>query len=340
MIDTELKYLIDQEVKVKYNVTDEHIFIVTAWTDTLEKQKMLVRCIKKLKEFNIQILLSVNYPVIEEIQKLVDYYIFHNKNEILPFEEFKKVGIYSHRLTTTSSFNVINWEKFNHHYAVLSNIKKSFYYSYIIHKKKIHYIEFDCEIDTEQYYQTFIKEIEIYDFVIKPTIWLIKIEIAFKIANDISDNMYDHYKKLPYDYHNYFSDEVPPYEYIYIRKYTDKIKISDYIDNNKTLNLNAIHNDRNRRKLLNIEIPQILLAVYNNDIFIHFIVKQGMIVEIKYKNFNKFIKISGYDLINIGEYSRNDVIVVKMLGIEIFKFVLDEDIYNFRMRNYIEFKNN
>ena len=78
MIDTELKYLIDQEVKVKYNVTDEHIFIVTAWTDTLEKQKMLVRCIKKLKEFNIQILLSVNYPVIEEIQKLVDYYIFHN----------------------------------------------------------------------------------------------------------------------------------------------------------------------------------------------------------------------------------------------------------------------
>ena len=65
-----------------------------------------------------------------------------------------------------------------------------------------------------------------------------------------------------------------------------------------------------------------------------------MIVEIKYKNFNKFIKISGYDLINIGEYSRNDVIVVKMLGIEIFKFVLDEDIYNFRMRNYIEFKNN
>ena len=338
MIDNDLKKLIDQKVEVKYNLTDEHIFLVTAWTDTLEKQRMLVRCIKKLKEFNIQILLSVNYPVIEEIQKLVDYYIFHNKNEILPFEEFESVGIYSHRQTTTSSYNVINWEKYNHHYAVLSNIKKSFLYCDIIHKKKIHYVEFDCEIDTKQYYQTFIKEIEHYDFVIKPTIWSIRIEVALKMINEISDSMYDHYKKTPYDYHNYFSDGLSPYEFSYIRKYTDKIKISFYIDNNKTLNLNAIHNDRN--KILNgVEIPQILLAVHNNNIFTHFISKQSVLLEIKYNNNNKFIKINPYDLIDIGEYIKNEVIIIRLFGIEIFRSVLDEDISSFRSRNYIEFKN-
>jgi len=335
-MNKELKYLIDQQVDIKYHLNDEHIFLVTAWTDTIEKEKMLVKCIKKLKEFNVPILLAVQHiPVIDEIQKLVNYYIFDNSNEILPFEKFEEARLRSYRYTSVSNYKVVNWEKYNHHYAVLSNIKKAFLFCNLIGKKIIHYIEYDCIIDTKQFYETFMKDIENYDFVIKPVMFSIKIDLALKVIIEIPDSMYEYYQKPNCSYHHFFSDGLPPYEFSYIAKYTNKIKIADYIDNDKTINLIAVHNDRGGL-LYGLKIPNIFLAIDSNDLFIHFISNKEMLLEIKYDLFQKFIFIESYDLINIGKYTQGKTVIVKIMGIEIYKYILNEDLISFKKRNYIE----
>jgi hypothetical protein len=332
----ELEYLIEQKVDVKYHLNDEHIFLVTAWTNTIEKEKMLVECLKKLKEFNIPILLAIQHiPVIDEIQKLVDYYIFENSNEILPFEKFEETGLNSYRYTSISNHRVVNWEKYNHHYAVLSNIKNAFLFCNSIGKKIIHYVEYDCIIDTKQFYETFMKDIEEYDFVIKPVMFSIKIDLALKVITEIPNSMYEYYKRPYWSYHNFFSDGLAPYEFSYIAKYTNKIKICDYIDNDKTINLVALHNDRGGL-LYGLKMPNIFLAIDSNDLFIHFISNRKIFLEIKYNTFEKFLWVRSYDLINIGKYIQEKSVVVKVMGIEIFRQMLNEDLISFKKRNYIE----
>lgn len=344
-MDKELKYLIEEKVDVKYNVSGEHIFLVTAWANSLEREKLLVKCLKKLKEFNIQILLAVNYPVNSEIQKLVDYYVFEDINEILPQEEFYKVSFDSNIYTTmflnNSMYHIVMGEKYNHHYAVLRNITKAFSYCNVLNKKYIHYVEYDCIIDTYQYYETFIQEIQEYDFVIKPILFSINIETALKMVNEIPDSIYDFYNRPIWNYHNYFSHGQPPYEYNYVAKYTDKIKISDYIDNNKTMNLVRVHNDG--LILRDILLPDVFLVIDKNsdDLFIHLIcnfeLNENYVVEIRYNNFQRFYKIKlKYDLVYIGKYIKDEIAELKIMGMSFYKEKLTDDIDQLKKRSYFE----
>lgn len=328
---------INDNIKVKYCTNNDHIFLVTAWCDNSKKENMLIDCISKLKEFNIPILLSTQYPVNTYIQNLVDYYNFENKNEVLFFENYKDIGFDIFSYSRTSNYTIKNYDDYNHHFAVMSNIKRSIQLCNILNKKIIHYVEYDCIIDTNQYFETFIKDIEIYDFVIKPVLWSIKIDVALKLINDIPNNMKDYYN-LPYwSYHNFFSDNLPPYEYSYIKKYTDKIKICDYIDNENTLNLNALHNDRSS-VIDDMKIPKIKLAVNNdNNLFIEFTKIDESLIEIKYNTFQQFRKINNHSLINLDKYIKNEKIIINMSGINIYTKTLIDDVEVFKKKNYIKF---
>lgn len=344
-MNKELQYLIEQNVDIKYNVDDGHIFLVTSWTNTIEKEKLLVKCLKKLKEFNIPILLAVNYPVRDEIQKLVDYYVFEDKNEILPFDEFHKVSFDSNIYTTmylnNYKYDIVMSEKYNHHYAVLKNITKAFGFCKNLNKKYIHYVEYDCILDTQQYYNTFLQEIKSYDFVIKPILFSINIDIAMKMVNEIPDSIYEFYNRQYWNYHNYFSDGLPPYEYNVVAKYTDKIKISNYIDNNKTLNLIRIHNDG--LVLKNINLPNVALVAGDDteDLYIrlysNFELNDNYIIEIKYQSFNIFYNIKlNFDLINIGKYIKDSDVELRIMGNTFFKEKLTEDFQQFKKRCFFK----
>lgn len=68
--------------------------IITSHANTPEKHKVLIECIKSVRQYsNIKIILSSNTSVPEYIQNECDYVVFDKENPILPKEEYKKYGV-------------------------------------------------------------------------------------------------------------------------------------------------------------------------------------------------------------------------------------------------------
>ena len=337
-MDKELKYLLEQDVKVNYNLSDEHIFIIGAYTDTLYKEKILVQCIKKLKEFNIPIILCTHFPVRDEIKQLVDYYIFDGKNELLYFEDTKSIvgwNLNDMRYIGNEVYSAHSWVDFHHDYAVLTNMYNGFKVSEREGKKKIHYIEYDNIIDTFQYYQTFLREIEFYDGVLyeydrnsvssgycAAYLFSIRAEIASQMMNDIT-TIDEHFRKWDWRLENYILNSI--------RKYTNSIKITDYMDNNKTINICYIWNREILDKFL------FYLVVNGDDLYLSFASDKKYLIEIRYDEFNKFQDIFGHCLVNIGKYNIDKIVCLKHMGNIFFESILTQDNAKYGNKNYLIF---
>ena len=155
-----------QEVKYDEVSFNKHIFVVDAWPNTEEKEKTLIECIKRLREFNIEILLTTHFPITTEIQNMVDYYIFDKKNPLLTKEEFKTYDIGSGRWTKTNDYYVINEHEYHHDYAIWETMRNSFNFCDFLGKEYIHFMEYDNLIDTWQFRQSFVEYIESKDAII------------------------------------------------------------------------------------------------------------------------------------------------------------------------------
>ena len=71
------------ESVVKYNQFNEDIFVIDCWLDAKEKEETLIELINRLKVYGAPILLCGHYKVREEIQDMVDYYVYDGNNDIL-----------------------------------------------------------------------------------------------------------------------------------------------------------------------------------------------------------------------------------------------------------------
>jgi len=47
-----------------YTKFNEDVFIIDSWTDTIEKENTLIELIKRIKVFNVPIILATHYAVI------------------------------------------------------------------------------------------------------------------------------------------------------------------------------------------------------------------------------------------------------------------------------------
>jgi len=321
-----------------YQLNDEHIFIVGAWLDSLEKENILIRCIEKLRDFNIPILLVAHCSVKIEIQKLVDYFIYDEKNELLYFDDIKKLNINSLRYVETDSYYINSYVDFHHDYAVLTNIRNGIKFSLRIGKTKIHYLEYDNIINVKQYYETFITDINNYDFVCyeydkgsvnkgycAAYMFSIKNNLALKLLDDIT-TLYDHFKKNDWRLECYILN--------LIKRNTNSIKISNYIDVDNSINICYIWNREIFKKF------NFYVVVNNDDLYLVFIsTSKSYLIEIKYDN-SKFYNIFGYQLINIGKYTIGSSIILKYMGLKLFEKKLNESIEKYREKNFLVFKNN
>lgn len=69
------------KAKKKTNPTDEAIIIGT-FPNLKKREQLTIDCINSLKPLNRKIILVSHYPVSEEIQSMVDYYIFDKENPL------------------------------------------------------------------------------------------------------------------------------------------------------------------------------------------------------------------------------------------------------------------
>lgn len=332
---------------------NEDIFIIDCWIDTESKENDLISLIKRLKEFEVPILLTGHYPVKPEIQKMVDYYIFDKDNPILLKEEFRTYDVASTRWTAKDNWKVENSVDFHHDYAIWTTWQNSFNFAKYLGKKYIHFLEYDNLIDAYQYRQSFMEEIRLYDVVLyeyKPDsvfeldeycgtyIFSIKTDLAVDIVNKVKS-------KADYFYNKPKGWQLERVFLKYIKECTTNIGISKYIANDNELNTQAVWNRDG--VLRNGEAFQIYLAAEDTKkLYIHLISgfyetksDKEILVEVVYGKFKKFIKIPVDDYIieEIGQYRKGDIVKVYYQGVEVFREFLKNDFEQFYSANKITF---
>lgn len=137
-----------QNVFHKENVqTEDDIIIISSYPDTIIKENVTISCIKQLKKLNKKILLSSHYPVSDNIQKLVDYYIYDNHNPIINHSYYKQMWKESNEYKITINFKNLNRVAKNQSLTVYNNIYNSIYFAKSLGFKRIYSFTYDFIID-------------------------------------------------------------------------------------------------------------------------------------------------------------------------------------------------
>ena len=353
-----IKYHIHHEVNnVEKDRYKEHIFVVDSWPNNESKENDLINLIKKLKTYDIEILLVGHYAIKPEIQKMVDYYIFDKNNDILVFDEYEKYSVGSGRWTSYPNMNIWNQNEFHHDYAIWTTMKNAFNFCNYLGKKSIHFLEYDNDIDTYQYKQSFIERIDSNDAVIyeyhndsshdihlnpycATFIFSIKTDIALKLVQDYNSK-WEYFTNKPkgWQLERTFLDSL--------KKLTNKIEISKYIANKNELNTQAVWNRDNIER--NGARFQIYLAGDKNtkNVYLHLIsgftackAKRDYLIEVNYNGLNQFIMLQKDQMTvhNIGQYKRGERVKIYHEGVEVFNEMLIQSFDSFVKMNYVEWK--
>lgn len=331
---------------------EKDIFVIDSWPDTENKEKDLLSCIKRLREFSgIPILLVSHYPIKPEIQKLVDYYIYDKENPILLNSEFSDYSVSSGRWTQMGNFRIDSELPYHHDYAIWTSLKNAFSFCKYLGKENIHFMEYDNLIDTFQYKQSFLERINLRDAIIyeysegstndldpycSTFIFSIKTDIALNVLGKINS-------KREYFINRDKGWQLERVFLKYLKEITSNIEISQYIPNQNELNTQAVWN---RDGIFRGDgIFQVYLGVdLSGDLYCHLLsgfhdvpAEKDYLIEIKYDGKTQFdlLKIGEIKFIKIGKYKKGLKAEVRYMGINIFSEFLGEDIEEFRKMNKI-----
>ena len=336
----------------------DDIFVVDTWPNTPEKEADLIECIRKLREFRgIPILLISHYAIKPEIQKLVDYYLFDKDNPILLNKDFESVGVASGRWTATNEYRVDNRMAYHHDYAIWTSMTHAFNFCKYLGKKMIHFMEYDCLLDTFQYRQTFLEQAHHHDAVIyeyskgsvvdthlspymATYLFSIKTDIAVEMMKRIN-SIKDYYSNRPHGW------QLERLFLKYLNELTSNIKISDYIANSNELNTQAVWNrDGILRNDAKFQIYP--CADASGNLYVHLIsgfhevpADSDYLLEIKYAGLTKFVTlaIGQMTLIHLGRYTKGQTLKVNYLGVEAFSEFLQDDLVDFLKMNVVTLPN-
>ena len=347
------KYLTNQIVpKFEKEKFEKDIFVVDCWPDNESKENDLIKLIKTLKTYNVPILLTGHFPVKAEIQKMVDYYIFDKKNDILLSKDFESHSVSSGRWTNMGGYRIDNEHEYHHDYAIWETMRNAFNFCKYLGKENIHFLEYDNIPDEFQYRQAFVERIhngfdailyEYHDGSAKDThfasycatyIFSIKTDIALKTISQINSKR------------EYFLDRPKGWqlERVFLdclRKVTTNIHMTEYIANNNELNTQAVWNrdgmDRNGARF------QIYLAVDKRDnLHVHLISgfhekpsEKDYLIEINYLDYKKFhnLRKNEYYTENVGKYIKGQRIKLFYQGSCVYNEFLGQEVAEFRKMN-------
>jgi autotransporter strand-loop-strand O-heptosyltransferase len=338
----------------------DDIFVVDTWPNTPEKEADLVECIRKLREFSgVPILLVSHYAIKPEIQKLVDYYLFDKENPLLLNKDFNSVGVASGRWTAANDYRVDNFMAYHHDYAIWTSMTHAFNFCKYLGKKTIHFMEYDCLLDTFQYRQTFMepslhhdaviyeyykgsaKDLHLADSPFMATyLFSIKTDIAVEMMKKIT-SVQDYYANRPEGW------QLERLFLKYLTEQTSNIRVSQYIANSNELNTQAVWNrDGILRNDAKFQVYP--CADVNGNFYVHLIsgfheepAESDYLLELKYAGLTKFItlKIGEMNLIHLGKYSKGQTIKVNYLGVEAYSEFLQDDLAEFLKMNIVTLPN-
>jgi autotransporter strand-loop-strand O-heptosyltransferase len=336
-------------------VFNEDIFVIDCWPDNEQKEKTLLDLIDRIKVFNVPIILCGHYPVNPKIQDKVDYFIFDKNNDVLHEKDFEEYGVFSDRWTQLNNCKITNRVNFHHDYAIWLTMKNAFNLANQLGKKYIHFLEYDNLPDQIQYRQSFMEYIRNHDAVLyeysegstkednpycATFIFSIKTDIALRLINQINTKE-DYFKNRPNSW------QLEKVFYQTLTKVTNNIIVGRYIANDNELNIFAAWN-RNGILKHGARFQTYLAVDNNNKLYIHFIsgfsekmADKNYLVEIVYNNKGKFFTIlkGNYHVEELGDYIKDGQVKVYYQGHEMFLQKLNEDVSEFKRKNYLSWIN-
>ena len=337
-----------------YTKFNEDVFIIDSWTDTIEKENTLIELIKRIKVFNVPIILATHYAVKPEIQKLVDYYIYDSNNDILLEKDFNEYGVNSERWSNMGGYQIINKIDFHHDYAIWLTMKNAFNLAKQLNKKYIHFLEFDNLPDEVQYRQSFMEYIRNHDAVVyeysegstrennpysSTYIFSIKTDIANQLINKINSKE-EYFKGKPDKW------QLEKVFYQTLKSITNSIFVSKYIPNDNELNIFAAWN-RNGIIRNGARFQTYLAVDEYGQLYIHFIsgfseksADKDYVVEVNYGDYKRFhiVKKDQFHLDKIGVYNQNGIVRVYYQGVNVFEQKLKDNVTEFRRKNRLVVK--
>lgn len=141
----------------------DHVFLVTAFSNTEIKQEILHKCIDNLRTFGIEIILCSHFPETQDIQEKVNYYLYDAHNPVLNHEEYNKFNLSNSYFFENEDIRVDKIQARTHDFAVFTLLKNGTYFAQTLNKKYIHVVNYDCIPDPHDFYSKFLLPIETHD---------------------------------------------------------------------------------------------------------------------------------------------------------------------------------
>lgn len=132
---------------------NEEIIIVSAFPNNVEKSIALLNTLSQLKKTDKEILLITHYPVSTDALKLVNYYIYDCRDDLITEEDYAIYNGGWHKFWFTSE-NVEYFSNLHcggqHSYSIYQEIQLALSFCRQINKSFIYYLQYDIQLsDTD-----------------------------------------------------------------------------------------------------------------------------------------------------------------------------------------------
>lgn len=141
--------------------TDEHIIVIGMARRTLFRSAILIKLIQKCKLLHIDLMVVSHFPVSDDIQQSVNYVIYDCKNELLLPEHYITMGSKMEHYYGNSIFAERMTNPYRHDYTIWCNWRNAL--NLIRNKKYVHYMDYDVDLDINNFTSESLAHIETYD---------------------------------------------------------------------------------------------------------------------------------------------------------------------------------
>lgn len=323
------------------NMNDD-ILLINSYANTPEKENSLINLITEFKVLRMSILLCSHYPVRQEIQEMVDYYIFDKDNPTLYMDDYGTYKMYNNlRWTETNEFKIEINNPPIYDYAVWKTFKNAFHFIHYLEKKHIHIVDYRLLPDINGYFKEFVIPIRKYGAVInigdegkscETSLFSIKTDIGIKVVDSVKS-------REDYYLNRFEGQRLNEIFYHYLIQNTDNISISKFY---KNFNLNLY------TTYAGVKIHNHLVAEHTGRLFLYLTPKfnEEFNLTVNYGGVVRDERIVGGFIVNgykehileIGRYEKNKTIIVEYENNPIIKTTLNMDFGEFIKYNRIIFK--
>lgn len=138
--------LLTTPTKISQTMNDE-IIVVGTYPNLKKRHELTKECINSLKPLNRKIMLISHYPVSEELQNMVDYYIYDAHNPLIHHSYYTR--FFNYMPQYDAEININGLKHSNQTLTVLTNLFTSFKAAKDLGFSKAFYITYDVVVDAK-----------------------------------------------------------------------------------------------------------------------------------------------------------------------------------------------